>query len=58
MQHNFKVKYIFDILVPGRIWMRAPYFERVLHGEIPAKFRCIIVLSKCEFIGVAAFEST
>jgi len=24
----------------GHIWMCAPYFERVLHGEIGAKFKC------------------
>jgi len=31
---------MFDKLVPGCIWMCAPYFERVLHGKIRTKCRC------------------
>jgi len=47
-------------LVPGRIWLCAPYFERVLHGEIHAKFRCehCTVISKCWFFGVVPFKRT
>ena len=36
---SFFQRKMFDTLVPGRIWLCAPYFERVLHGKICAKFR-------------------
>ena len=35
-----------------------PYFKRVLHAKFAQNLDVNIVLSKCEFIGVAAFEST
>ena len=37
---SFFQRNMFDKLVLGCIWLCAPYFERVLHGEIREKFRC------------------
>ena len=37
---SFFQRKMFDKLVPGCIWLCAPYFERVLHGKICTKLRC------------------
>ena len=41
-----------------RIWLCAPYFEEVLRVKIRKNIYVNIILLKCEFIGVAAFERT
>ena len=49
---------MFDKLVPGRIWLCAPYFERVF-GMVKStqNLKMKRVFSKSEFIGVAAFAN-
>jgi len=42
-------------LEPGRFFLCAPYFERVLHGKIAVDLDVNIILSKYGFNGVAPF---
>jgi len=47
---------MFDMLVLGRVWMCALFFERVLHDKICVRLGVNIVLSMYGFMGVASFE--